>query len=66
MTIMVAEKNGLCQRIDLDLSLCREPMILPGKILLFNKKGLKIGLIKIQSPIVKDELPKKKAEIHAK
>ena len=45
--IMIATDEGLCKQSDLDLSLCRESMVLPGKILLFNKKGLKIGLVAV-------------------
>jgi len=45
--ILIALDKGLCKQSDLDLSLCRESMVLPGKILLFNKKGLKIGLVAV-------------------
>ena len=45
--IMIALDKNLCKKSDLDLSLCRESMVLPGKILLFNKKGLKIGLVAV-------------------
>ena len=45
--IKIAEEHGLCQREDLDLSKCRESLLLPGKVLLFNKKGWKVGLIAI-------------------
>jgi len=45
--IMIALDKGLCKQSDLDPSLCRESMVLPGKILLFNKKGLKIGLVAV-------------------
>ena len=45
--IMIALDKGLCEKSDLDLSLCRESMVLPDKILLFNKKGLKIGLVAV-------------------
>ena len=34
--IKIAEEQGLCQREDLDLSKCRESLLLPGKVLLFN------------------------------
>ena len=46
-TMMNALEKGLCKKSGLDLSLCRESMVLPGKILLFNKKGLKIGLVAV-------------------
>ena len=45
--IKIAEEQGLCQREDLDLSKCRESLLLPGKVLLFNKNGQKVGLIAI-------------------
>ena len=45
--IEIAEEHDLCQREDLDLSKCRESLLLPGKVLLFNKKGWKVGLIAI-------------------
>jgi len=45
--IITAMNEGLCKKSDLDLSLCRESIVLPGKILLFNKKGLKIGLVPV-------------------
>ena len=45
--IMIAEGKQLCNKEYLDLTRCRESMIRPGKILLFNKKGFKVGLIAI-------------------
>ena len=45
--IEIAEEQGLCQRGDLDLKKCRESLLLSGKVLLFNKKGWKVGLIAI-------------------
>ena len=45
--IMIALDKRLCKKSDLDLRLCRESMVLPDKILLFNKKGLKIGLVAV-------------------
>jgi len=45
--IMIALDKRLCKKSDLDLSFCRESIVLPGKILLFNKKGLKAGLVAV-------------------
>ena len=42
--IKIVEEQGLCQREDLDLSKCRESLLLPGKVLLLNKKGWKVGV----------------------
>ena len=35
--IKIAEEKGLCQKEDLDLRKCRESLLLPVKVLLFNK-----------------------------
>ena len=45
--IKIAEEQGLCQKEDLDLRNIRESLLLPGKVLLFNKNGRKVGLIAI-------------------
>tara|TARA_B100000925_G_C21663192_1_gene326526 strand:+ start:173 stop:364 length:192 start_codon:yes stop_codon:yes gene_type:complete len=45
--IKIALDKGICQKSELDLRLCRESMVLPDKILLFNKRGLKIGLVAV-------------------
>ena len=45
--IMIAEGKQLCNKEYLDLTRCRESMVRPGKILLFNKKGFKVALIAI-------------------
>ena len=45
--IMIAEGRRQCNKEYLDLTRYRESMVRPGKILLFNKKGFKMGLIAI-------------------
>ena len=45
--IMIAEGRRLCNKEYLDLTRCRESMVRPGKVLLFNKKGFKVDLIGI-------------------
>ena len=63
---MIALDKGLCKQSDLDPSLCRESIVLPDKILLFNKKRLKIGLVAVQPPIFNSRHPNHKAEKHTK
>ena len=45
--IMSAEGRRQCNKEYLDLTRCRESMVRPGKVLLFNKKEFKVDLIGI-------------------